>query len=144
VVRNTQQERTISWQTAYVKALRLGPALTDGAILDLSNGSAGAPLAVILSSGLAEVSGKVNGDAALLAGKMAALFSQQADGSRPLLNGAGSGTYFFRAAPGKYYLIVVDTFDLTSIMSRDGLENYLERAEKLELRPRDKVVKDLQ
>jgi hypothetical protein len=53
----------LSWQNGYVKSIQLGTQLMDGYVLDVSDGAAGAPLSLLVSSAFAEISGKVDGAA---------------------------------------------------------------------------------
>jgi hypothetical protein len=48
---------SLSWDGAYVKSMRLGTTAIDGAVLDLTNGSGGADLTLVLSTAMGSVSG---------------------------------------------------------------------------------------
>jgi hypothetical protein len=132
---------TLSWNNAYVKSNQVGPRLAEGALVDFRYG--GAPLTLRLSSDLAEVSGKVEGEPAETAGMRAVLMPQEADGRGPTFNRQPDGGYLFRVPPGRYLLLVVDEADYLSMQRGQSAEEFLEKAEKLELGPREKQTRDL-
>jgi hypothetical protein len=135
----------LSLQNVYIKSMRLGPVAIDGAVLDVRTGAAGMPLSIQVSSALAEVSGRIADDPAATAEKYAALISQEPGLTAPRLSRAPDGSYSFKVPPGKYLLLLIDESERIPMaqMRGRGLEIYADRAEKLDLKPRDKIVKDL-
>ncbi|SPF34854.1 conserved exported hypothetical protein [Candidatus Sulfopaludibacter sp. SbA4] len=135
---------TLSWNNAYVKSLRLGQAGMEGRTLDLRNGSAGAALTVLVSSGVAEVSGTVRNGDDPAGGKLVALVPDPADGTRPFTARSGpDGAYRFSGiAPGRYKLAVIDDADQGAAMSDAGLDDY-EDALEISIGAGEKLAKDL-
>ncbi len=148
VLQNVAPDRytvNINWPNAYVKSTVLGPVPMDGAVLDVRSGAAGMPLTLQLSSGLAEISGKIQGEVADIVGKLAVLASQERSGFQPHFAQSPNGTFMFRVPPGKYLLFLIDESERNGVFlaRNSGYEAYAERAEALVLKPRDKIVKDL-
>src|SRR5207247_9156473 len=111
---------TLSWGPAYVKSMRLGQVGIEGNILDLTNGSAGAPLSLLVSSAVAEISGVVRDDKGPAAGVRVVLVQAEAEmGTMPGFATSGAdGTYKIGAvAPGKYKLAAVEESAMAAIQS---------------------------
>jgi hypothetical protein len=132
----------LSWSGAYVKSLQLGPVQMPARTLDLRNGG-GAPLTVVVSSAVGEVSGAVHNGDDPAPGKRVVLSPDPSDGSRPFIGSSGpDGTYRLRnVAPGKYKLALVDDGDQAA-MSGKGLDDY-DDALEISISAGDKLTKDL-
>ncbi len=148
VLQNIAPDRyavSVSWQNAYVKSTVLGPVAADGAVLDVRTGAAGMPLTLQLSSGFAEISGKIQGEAADIVGKVVVLAPRERTGLQPHFLQSPNGTFRFRVPPGKYLLFVIDESERNGVyLARNSnYEAYTDRAENLDLQPRDKITKDL-
>jgi hypothetical protein len=135
----------ISWRPAYVKSIRIGSAETEGDTLDVRNGPVG-PVTVVVSSNTCEVSGTVSGSQNP-APRLQVALVQPEEGGHPDLNivsTGADGTYKFAGVPpGKYKLLVVEDDALSVILRGQGLEDYQDIAESLELHAGDKIAKDL-
>jgi hypothetical protein len=131
---------SISWESGYVKSVRLGDTESAGNILDVLNGSAG-PLALTVSSNFCEVSGAVNDSNGPLADVKVALAPIIGRWSNTRVERTDSnGNYkFTKVVPGKYKLFAVDQ----DIVYPEVLEDYDDIAESLDLSPGDKISKDL-
>jgi hypothetical protein len=135
---------TPTWPSVYVKSMELGTTAMDGSLLDLSNGSGGAPLTVLLSSATGEVSGVVKGESDPLAGARVMLVAEDPDaGFRPATITSGpDGSYGFAGLwPGKYKLAVVDANDYFAI--NGDLDEYEEALVRIEIHPKDKLTQNL-
>ena len=137
VLQNVAPDRytvNINWPNAYVKSTVLGPVTMDGAVLDVRSGAAGIPLTLQLSSGLAEISGKIQGEVAEIVGKIAVLAPQERSGVQPHFAQSPNGTFMFRVPPGKYLLFLIDQSERNGVfLARNSdYEAYAERAEELD------------
>jgi len=111
---------------AYVKSMRLGSSDIQGDILDLTEGSGGATLRVLVSSRFGDVSGSVPGERAAIAGLKVALVAvtPERDISPRFADIGANGRYSFDSVvPGSYRLAAVDENDLV-IQGAEGLERY--------------------
>lgn len=111
---------------AYVKSMRLGSTEIQGDILDLSSGSGGAALTVVVSSRFGSISGTVQGDRAAAAGLRVALVAVTPGYVRPpqFADIGADGRYSFDSVvPGDYKLAVVAANDLV-IQGADSLAEY--------------------
>jgi len=111
---------------AYVKSMRLGSSDIQGDILDLTEGSGGATLRVLVSSRFGDVSGSVPGERAAIAGLKVALVAvtPERDISPRFADIGANGLYSFDSVvPGSYRLAAVDENDLV-IQGAEGLERY--------------------
>src|SRR5204863_6261009 len=98
---------TLSWNGVYVKSMRLGQTSIDGNLLDLTGGSNGAALSVMLSSAVGEISGVVRDDKGPVA--QVPVGAVLADSETPSFPGmttsADDGSYKLTGLPpGKYKL----------------------------------------
>jgi hypothetical protein len=128
----------LSWQHAYVKSLQLGPTSMDGRILDVSYGAGGGPLSVLVSSALAEISGKVDGAAD--AANQFLVLARPAESGMPGLYttvfGPDGAYRLSDLAPGKYKLGIAERQTVsTSTEIDDPIE--------ITLSPGEKATKDL-
>jgi protocatechuate 3,4-dioxygenase beta subunit len=135
----------LSWGPAYVRSVRIGSTETEGDILDVRNGPAG-PVTIAVSSLMCQISGTVydsNGPAA----NTRVVLVPEAGGGRGLQSTPvkADGTYSFVALPpGKYTLAATDAdFNPNRYEPGLALEDYEDVAESIDLRPGDKITKDL-
>ncbi|HLK64397.1 MAG TPA: carboxypeptidase-like regulatory domain-containing protein [Bryobacteraceae bacterium] len=132
----------LSWNNAYVKSVQLGSVQMEGRILDLLNGSGGAPVTVVASSAVAELSGVVrNGDDPAPAMRVQ-LIADPSDG-RPYYGlTKADGTYGISGIPpGKYKIAIAGSSEMP-VATGIGADD-LEDAMEISLAPGDKVTKDL-
>lgn len=125
----------LSWQTAYVKSIRLGSTLLDGSLLDLTSGGGEVDLTLLLAAATGSISGNVrveNGDGVpdvqitLAASDPDAGFAPRFATSMP------DGTYSFANLPPGSYKISA------------GEQNEPRTAtEAVDLGDGDKAIKDL-
>jgi hypothetical protein len=111
---------------AYVKSIRLGSSDIQGDILDMTDGSGGATLKVLVGSRFGDVSGSVQGERTAMAGLKVALVAVTPERDLPprFSDIGASGRYSFDSVvPGKYRLAAVDENDLV-IQGAAGLEQY--------------------
>jgi len=133
---------SVSWPTAYVKSLTLGPVRMDGRVLDLSAGSGEASLTVVLGSDVGEISGTVRDEKGPVPA-FAVLVPE--DGSEYQMGTGPQGSYSFRGlAPGNYRLFALPQGEglRHDAIARD-LEMYEDVMERVSLGPGQKVTKDL-
>jgi hypothetical protein len=134
-----------SWQTVYVRSLRLGSQVIDGDVFDIRNGGSGLSLAVSLSSGLAELDGVVKDSKGPVADADVLVVSDtqgQSQVVRTLKSGKDGSYRALLLRPGTYRVLAADSGDGAATQGI-GLENYEAGTEKVELRERDKVTRDL-
>lgn len=135
---------SVQWPSVYVRSIRLGPLAIDGDLLDLRTGGGG-PVVVVLSSGMANVSGVVK-DASGPVNDVAVLLVAQDKNEPRVVRQAQpgkDGAYtLMMAPPGKYKLVAVDVDDQAAIQGV-GLEEYAAVAENIELHEHDNVQRDL-
>jgi hypothetical protein len=129
---------------AFVKSVRLGQTTEDGPQLDLRSGGGGAGLTVTLSSAYATLSGVVNDDKGPYAGARVVVRDTN---NRNITNGAASaadGTYTIKnLPPGKYKLLVLDEGETNFMTTEANLDDFDDRAETIELRPKETLTRDL-
>jgi hypothetical protein len=130
---------------AYVKSMRLGSTVIEGAVLDLSNGSNATDLSLLLSASSGSISGTVQDDKGNAAGTVVVLVEAgpEETGFEARNATAGAdGTYTIaNLPPGSYKLVAVDESD-PAILNNDvlGYENLMET---VEVGVGEKVTKDL-
>jgi len=135
---------SVSWGTAYVKSMTLGPVRMEGRVLDLSAGSGEASLTVVLSGEVAEISGTVRDDKGP-APAFAVLVPENEEGSEFQFGMGPKGNYSFPGiAPGDYKLFALPPGEglRQDLISRE-LEVYEEVMERVSVGPGQKVTKDL-
>ena len=126
----------LSWQGAYVKYLRLGTAATDNAVLDLTNGSGGEDLTLLLSTAMGSVTGTVHDDRGEAVGGRVILAQSNNDAlSAPRSVKAGpDGAYtFLNLPPGDYKALAVPEDDADLVLRDPGLEEYLDLMDGVEI-----------
>jgi hypothetical protein len=135
----------LSWGPAYVRSVRIGSTETEGDILDVRNGPAG-PITIAVSSLMCQVSGTVNDSSGPAANTRVVLVSEAGSGryfqSTPV---KADGTYSFVALPPGKYTLAATAGDFNPNRYEPGaaLEDYQDVAETVDLRPGDKITKDL-
>jgi hypothetical protein len=128
----------------YVKSVTVGNIETEGDILDLRNGPAGA-VTVTLGSVMGEVSGVVSDSSGPAVGARVVMMSDRSVGGSPLFAvSAGDGTYKFAAVPpGKYKLIAADNEIVMQFQLGKDPEEYADIAESIEVHAGDVVTRAL-
>jgi hypothetical protein len=134
----------ISNSRVYVKSMRFGETSFDGPVLDLTYGSAGAPLTLHVASAKGVVSGVVRDDKGPVAGARVVLAEDATDRVYPNLTmSKEDGSYAFNGvAPARYKVFAIDESDM-SLVTQPGLEDFDDIAEKIEVHDRETVTKDL-
>src|SRR5450759_4628165 len=136
---------SMSGYRAYVKSVRVGETASDGPVMNLNQGSGGAAVRVTLSSAYGEVTGTVQDDKGPAAGARVAL--RDTIGSPGLTLNVGSGpdgTYRMRSVtPGTYTLMAVDESEMHTSTGDPSSDDYDERAETVEVRPKETLTRDL-
>jgi protocatechuate 3,4-dioxygenase beta subunit len=133
-----------AWGAVYVKSMRLGQTAIDGNLLDLTNGSAGAALSVLVSSATGEISGTVSDDKGPVAGVRVALLQADAEGfTFPRLAATGEdGSYRLTGiAPGKYKLAAGGETDFQTLQALEPDDD--SPVELVEVHAADKLTRDL-
>jgi len=133
----------VRWGTSYVKSMRLGSTAIDGGTLDLSNGSAGADLSVLMSATTSTVSGKVEMDSGSAADTVVVLYTSDGENwtTVEMVPVKDDGTYSKPSvAPGTYRIVAMPMEEMEN--PSDDPE-YRDHLETIEVGPKDKVTKDL-
>jgi hypothetical protein len=137
----------VSWDGAYVTSLRLGSSEVSGAILDLSRGSGGLPLTVVLSSAAGQVSGTVRRTGGPAEGVRVALVPEGPEGSAATQfdTADAAGAYSFSGVrPGKYTLAALDDDDTEAAVRASGVDDYAGAAEHIDIPESGVLSKDLE
>ena len=129
---------------AFVKSVRVGQTTEDGPSLDLRSGAGGAALTVTLSSAYAVINGVVSDDKGPVAGARVVV---RDTANRNITGGAMSaadGAYSIKnLPPGKYKLMVLDESEANLMTTEANLDDFDDRAETLEIRPKETLARDL-
>jgi hypothetical protein len=136
---------TASWGTAYVKSVRVGPTVTDGSMVDVSNGAAG-ELSVMLGAANASITGTVIDEQEKPTGSLVALVQNPPEpGLIPrYVSVRADGTYAFpNLAPGSYKIVALQRNDMIPAQQPGGLVDYEDLMEPIEVHPGDKITRDL-
>ena len=141
----------LSWDTVYVKSMQLGSQSIDGSVLDLSNGSAGAALTLLLSPATGSVSGTVRDDKGNPAEARVVLVRDGETGSLHARYASAhkDGLYSFpNLPPGTYKLVAVSEDDADLIAPRPGmsepeLSDYEDTMLTVEIQGAEKASRDL-
>lgn len=122
----------LSWNSIYVRSMRLGSQTIVGAVLDLSSGSSGADLSLVLSAHTGSVAGTVRDDSGnAVGGASVTLWDSERQFGQQTASKA-DGTYGFTGLiPGSYLIGVTDDLDDDDVM------------ESIDIGPGEKVIKDL-
>jgi hypothetical protein len=142
----TPGKYTVSMQgyLAYVKSVRMGETASEGPVLNLNQGSGGAAVKVTLSSAFGTIGGTVQDDKGPAAGARVVLWDTASLGITMNAASGADGTYTIKSvAPGTYKLLVVDESETHTITSEPGADDFDERAETVEVRPKETVTRDL-
>jgi hypothetical protein len=134
----------LSWDSAYVSSMRLGPAAIDGAVLDVSNGSGGADLVLRLSPATGSVSGTVRDDRGNAAeARVALILDGEHSAFAPRFAKAKTdGAYsFVNLPPGNYKMLAVPEDDADLILQEST--EFEDVMDKVEIHDGDKVSLDL-
>jgi hypothetical protein len=129
---------------AYVKSMRLGATAIEGAVLDLSNGSSGADLSLLVSASTGSISGTVQDDRGNAAGTVVVLTNAGEESViGPWVTTAGAdGTYTFaNVPPGSFRLVAIQESD-PEIQGAVAL-GYENLMETVDIGAGEKVTKDL-
>jgi hypothetical protein len=122
----------------YVKSMRLGSKEIDGAVLDLTNGSSGADLSLVLSAATGSISGTVLDDQGKAsAGALVVLTEAGPEtgfDARRATSGIDGAYTLANLPPGSYTLVAVEDHDVP------GYENL---TQDVEVRTGEKVTKNL-
>ena len=134
----------ISGSRIYVQSMQLGQTAMEGAMLDLRNGSGGAPLSLRVASATGVVQGTVHDEKGPVAGVRVALSEVGGDRVNTVITMAKEdGTYTFTGvAPGKYKILVVDDSDMGAV-TQGTAEDYEDIAESIEVAEHQTVNQDL-
>jgi Carboxypeptidase regulatory-like domain len=141
----------LSWDTVYVKSMQLGSQSIDGADLDLSNGSGGAALTLLLSPATGSVSGTVRDDKGNPAEARIVLMRDEETGGfhARYASAHNDGVYSFpNLPPGNYKLVAVSKDDADLIAPRPGwsepdLSEYEDTVQTVEIHGAEKASRDL-
>ena len=137
----------LSWNTAYVKSMQLGPTVLNGAA-DLSNGTGGAALTLMLAAASGSVSGTVKDDAGNVQGTRVALTLEDEEAragfaTRSSIAKADGAYSFPNLPPGRYKVVAVSENDTDLAMQRSGLDEYEDQMETVEIQSDEKIALDL-
>jgi hypothetical protein len=141
----------LSWDTVYVKSMQLGSQSIDGSVLDLSNGSGGAALTLLLSPATGSVSGTVRDDKGNPAEARVVLVRDKETGGlhARYASAHNDGVYSFpNLPPGNYKLLAVSEDDADLIAPRPGgsepdLSDYEDTMETVEIHGAERAFRDL-
>lgn len=133
----------VSWGTSYVKSMRLGSTAIDGAVLDLSRGSSGADLSILMGAANSSVSGTVEGAGGHASDVIVVLAGEDEHGIGMRYAGVGAdGTYTFdHLAPGEYQIVAIPESDMA--MQGNKVIGYEDQMESVKVGPKEKATKDL-
>jgi hypothetical protein len=138
----------LSWDSAYVKSMRLGTTETDGDVLDVSNGAAGAELTLVLSTATGSVSGTVHDDRGNAAEARVFLVHDRGEdaifASQSVKTKADGAYSFPNVPPGSYKLVAVPEDDADLVVQGYGLTEYDDVMNSVEIHAADKVPLDLE
>jgi hypothetical protein len=122
----------------------MGETASEGPVLNLNQGSGGAAVKVTLSSAFGTIGGTVQDDKGPAAGARVVLWDTASLGITMNAASGADGTYTIKSvAPGTYKLLVVDESETHTITSEPGADDFDERAETVEVRPKETVTRDL-
>jgi len=135
----------VSWGTAYVKSMRLGSVAIDGPLLDLSKGSGGADLSILMGAANGSLSGtvqNVGGDAAAVTVVLTVDGERGLDRENQYVEPSADGTYSFdHLAPGNYLIVAVPEDDMA--IQGNKVLGFEDQMESVKVGPKEKVTKDL-
>ena len=137
-------------ENGYVKTVQLDGAVAKDGVIDLSRGVQGSRLKVLASAGAAQISGKVlDKDGQPIANSMTFAFlltDAKSVGEESMIRVSSDGSFTKKGIrPGKYRIFALDLFHYVGMrpsQSNDFSEPFA-RAEEIEVKEDDKIVKDL-
>jgi hypothetical protein len=137
----------LSWDSAYVKSMRLGTTKTDGDVLDLSNGAGGAELTLELGTVVDSVAGTVHDDRGNAAEARVILARDRGEdaifASQSVRTKADGGYSFAKVPPGSYKLLAVPEDDADLVLQGYGLAEYNDVMNSVEIHAGETVALDL-
>jgi hypothetical protein len=128
----------------YIKSVRLGGKTIDGTVLDLSRGSEGADLSVVLSAARSSVSGRVQGDPGATTRLTVVMTAADGDTDVDPLDTTveAEGRYTIdNVPPGNYKIVAVPENDL--VVQGNTVLGYEDLMESVTVGAQEKVIKDL-
>jgi len=136
----------LSWvsEPKYVKSIRVGSRLTEGPILDLTNG--GGPLTIVVSTAMGAISGRVTdgigpaGGGLVMLLPVAPFHAQLANQAAARIQPDGS-YQFDKVAPGEYRIVAIRESSYSFAVYHT--EEYKPELERITIHPRDRLTKDL-
>jgi carboxypeptidase family protein len=140
---------SLSDSRVYVKSTRVGTTPSEGAVLDLSSGAAGAPVVLHVASARGAVNGTLRDGSGPVGGARVMLVQ---DTKGPLVQmqrmTKEDGTFSFTlVAPGRYMLFALDERDTGLVYNgqtnQSNLEDFDDIAEKIEIGESETVNRDL-
>lgn len=132
----------ISPESVYVKSVRLGSIQSDGPELDLSNGSRGADLEILLSAAAGSISGTVHDEQGSPVEAEIAVTPGESVGNiySMTIRSKADGTYSLdHLPPGDYTILAIPLTEF----SMDSLADYDDQKEEFSISRDEKVSKDL-
>jgi hypothetical protein len=134
----------VTWQPTYIKSMRFGDTSIEGEVLDLTNVTSGAPLTVVLSSAMAQITGTITDSNGPAPGVQIVLLTPSMERYPNFTMSGQDGTYTFKnIPPGNYRIGIAAPEQLSAIMSRRASADELEGLEPIEIHASDKITKDL-
>jgi len=129
----------------YIKSVRLGGRAIDGTVLDLSRGSDGADLSVVMSAATGSVSGTVHDDSGNTAGLRVVMVpaDEETGGDTPYATVGADGKYTIaNVPPGNYKLVAMPEKDMEQVRGYNIL-GYEDVMESVKVGAQEQVIKDL-
>jgi protocatechuate 3,4-dioxygenase beta subunit len=133
---------TVSSQAVYVKSVRFGSAQTEGPDLDLSNGSRGSELEILLSASAGSISGTVRDDQGSPTEAEIVVTGNETveDFYSTLVRSKADGTYSVdHLPPGDYTIIAIPK----TAFSFNSIRDYDDQLDEFSIHGDEKVAKDL-
>ena len=127
----------------YIKSVRLGGRMIDGTVLDLSRGSDGADLSVVLSAATSSVSGMVQGTGPVTGLEVVMVPADEETGgdAQEATVGADGKFTIANVPPGNYKLVAVPEKDMR--LQGNNVLGFEDVMESVTVGAQEKVTKDL-
>jgi protocatechuate 3,4-dioxygenase beta subunit len=127
----------------YIKSVRLGGRTIDGTVLDLSRGSDGADLSVVLSAATSSVSGSVQGTGPATSLEVVMVPADEETGgdAQEATVGADGKYTVANVPPGNYKLVAVPEKDMR--LQGNNVLGFEDAMESVTVGAQEKVIKDL-
>lgn len=134
----------LSWEGAYIKSMRLGPASIEGSVLDLNNGSAGAELTILVAAATGSITGAVHVDpGATEATTVVLTAAEPGTGFEARTADVdANGKYVLNSLPPGSYRIVAVAEDEVDFDDNSAI-GFEDQMETVDVRDKEKVAKDL-